>query len=171
MISAPREPVVKPVAKAVTAHSQSSHGSVNGDTSITAVLTFTIWIGCLTVGLLGFTFPYPQPQQPARETSPIMPEILQVELATDSLPARDVPPPPPDPSQPPPLMEPMILPQAPPMVAVAEPTPAIAFALPVEGPVRIVEMKQADHTLQATPVAQAPAPAPPVQAITDQSRF
>jgi periplasmic protein TonB len=166
MISAPREPEVNRIAM-VTAHPQPSRGSVEGDTSITAALTFTIWMGCLTVGWLGFSFPYARPQPPAEEASPIIAEVLQVELTSDPLPAPDTPLLP-APSQPPPLMEPMILPQPPPMIAVAGPTPAIAFALPVEGPVRIVEMKQADHTLQAKPVAQAPAPAPrpAVQPIT-----
>jgi protein TonB len=49
---------------------------------------------------------------------------------------------------------------------VAEATPAIAFPLPVEGPVRIVEANQAGHAPPAAPAAPTPAPATPVQPIT-----
>jgi protein TonB len=45
------------------------------------------------------------------------------------------------------------------LLAVAEPSPAIAFALPVEGPVRVVEPAQAAFVRPATPVTPASAPA------------
>jgi TonB family protein len=68
--------------------------------------------------------------------------------------------------EPPQLIAPVSPPQAPALIAVAEPNPAIAFALPVEGPVRIVEPKQATSARQTEASTPAPAAAPPVQAIT-----
>ena len=55
-------------------------------------------------------------------------------------------------------------PQAPALTAVAEPSPAIAFPLPVTGPVQIVEAKHAAPA-QETPVNTPPAPAPKPQTL------
>jgi len=60
--------------------------------------------------------------------------MLNVELADQPLLPPDAPPPAIDPLQPPPLQQPLTSPAAPPVTAVAAPSPAIAFALPVEDP-------------------------------------
>jgi protein TonB len=53
----------------------------------------------------------------------------------------------------------MTVPKAPPLVAVTEPSPAIAFALPVERPARVVEASQAAYAQTA---ARTNSVAPPV---------
>jgi protein TonB len=62
-------------------------------------------------------------------------------------------------------MDRIVVPAPQEMVAVAEPTSAVAFALPVEGPTRVVEAAQAVPVLRQEPAAP-PAVSPPVQAIT-----
>ena len=129
-----------------------------------SVLTLVLWTGCVTVGALGFVLPYTRPQPPARQPEPVQAEILNVELSNDPLPPLDTAPAvTPDPSQPPPLLEPVAAPVAPPMIAVAQPSPAIAFALPVEGPVRVVEAKHAAHVAPPAETRTAPVISPPVQ--------
>ena len=134
-----------------------------------SVLTLVLWTGCLTVGGLGFVLPYTRPPAPAKQPEPVQAEILNVELTNDPLPPPDVAPTPPDPTQPPPLLDPVVTPPAPPMIAVAPPSPTIAFALPVEGPVRL----STPHTAVAPPVqrlvhgqgeGRQPAPDYPMQA-------
>lgn len=136
------------------------------EVSFTTVFTLILWLGCVVIGALGYAVPYARPQPPAQNPPPVEAEVLSVELTNDPLPPPDVAPPPPDLSQPPPLLAAIVPPIAPPLTAVAEPVPAIAFALPVDGPVRIVEAKEATYVQQASPVVAAPFSAPPVQAIT-----
>lgn len=132
--------------------------------SIGSVVTLVLWTGCLTVGLVGFVLPYARPVAPPKPVPPIKAEILQVELTNDPLPPIA-----PEPrlsvSQPPPLTQLVAPPEVPPMTAVAEPS-AVAFALPVEGPVVVVEPAKASFA--AAPVAEKPAPvsALPVQVLT-----
>jgi protein TonB len=128
------------------------------------VLTLVLWTGCLAVGALGLSLSYARPQPPAQEPPPVQAELLQVELTNDPLSPLDAPPPPPGTPQPPPLPELIVTTPVPPLLTVAAPSPVIAFALPVEGPARIVEAKQAAYTRPAEPVVAPPAPA--VQAIT-----
>jgi protein TonB len=129
--------------------------------SITVVFTLTLWLGCLGVGVLGFALPYVRPSPQPKEPPPVLAEILQVELTGDFLP--EPLPVPADPAQPPPLLDLLVVPQPPPLIAVAKPSPAIAFPVPVERPVRIVEARQASPSFAKDIGA---APAPPVQAIT-----
>lgn len=137
-----------------------------GDASLVQLTTLVLWLGCLTIGAVGFAVSYARPRPPAKETPPIQARMLNVELTDEPMTEPEIVAPSPDSPEPPPLLEPMIRPEAPPLLAVAEPLPAIAFALPAEGPVRIVEAKQAAHTIQAAPIAKPPAPVPPVHAIT-----
>ncbi len=127
------------------------------------VLTLVLWTGCLTIGALGFALPYTRPLPPTKQPEPVQAEILNVELSNDPLPPPDITPAPPDPSQPPPLSDSEIAPPAPPMIAVAQPSPAIAFALPVEGPVRVVEAKQAAYVAPPAETRVDPVATPPVQ--------
>jgi protein TonB len=128
-----------------------------------SVMTLVLWTGCLTIGFLGLVLPYSCPHPPANQPEPIQAQILNVELANDPLPPPDVAPPPPNVTQPPPLSEPVVPQAAPPMIAVAQPSPAIAFALPVEGPARIVEARQATYVQPPTQTTSAPIVAPTVQ--------
>ena len=125
------------------------------------VFTLMLWLTCLFLGGLGLALPYPRPHPPQREES-VQAQPLQVELTQEPLPAPDpatpaaLPPALPDLLQPPPLPQPPI---------VAPPDPAIAFALPLEGPTRIGTANSADRTLSQTPSA-SPAALPPAQKLT-----
>lgn len=134
--------------------------------SLISFATLVIWLFCLGVGATGLLLPYARPQPPAPEPPPVIAEVLNVQLSHDPLP----PPPPrvaaPDPLQPPTIDHAVMLPAPPALVAVAEPSPAVAFALPVEGPSRIVDAAQASPVVREEPTVQVPAPPPPVQAIT-----
>jgi periplasmic protein TonB len=117
----------------------------------TTLVTLVLWVSCLTTGLLGLAVPYPLPF-PAAPSSPPM-QALQVEaelIPEPHVPMEPVPPfeglvPPPS----------LTTPPAPPTrvapIDVAEPTERFAFAVPVEGPVRLVEPTQARFTPLAAP--------------------
>ena len=130
-----------------------------------AVFTFVLWSGCLIIGFLGIVLPYTRPSPPPKEQPAVKAEVLHVELSNDPLPPI-IPQTGITPPQPPALDPvPTTMPEVPPMTTVAEPN-AVAFALPVEGPVTIVEPAKASFA--ATPVAE-PKPAvaaPPVQVLT-----
>jgi protein TonB len=129
-------------------HSAATPGEVNN----LAVFTLVLWLSCVLIGVLGFAFPYARPLPPTPPPEPFIAEQLQVELTREPLPLPDTGLPPPDEMTPP---EP---------VAVAQPSPAIAFALPVEGPTRIVEASRAEY--KRPPVTNTPAvAAPPAQTL------
>jgi TonB family protein len=149
---------------------RNSTVGAGAELSLTPVITLVLWLGCLLVGTLGFVLPYmrPHPTQPAPT---LQVEILKVELTSSPAPAAaNITPPQPDPTQPPPLFAPATPPQAPQLVAVAQPSPAVAFVLPVEAPARIVDIKQAAYSRPATKTAESPGttsgPTLPVQTLT-----
>lgn len=106
------------------------------------VATLVTWSGCLMIGGLGFLLPYDHPRPPAATPEPVQAEVLNVELTHDPLPPITSAPAA-SASLPPPLATLVVPPSAPPLTAVAEPSPAVAFALPVSGPVQIVDAAQA----------------------------
>jgi TonB family protein len=134
-----------------------------GQIPILSVVTLVVWAGCAVVGGVGLTVAYARPTPHRPEAAPIVAEILEVELthaaltpyAAEPLPAGTVP-------DPPPVFEP--IPALPEMelVAVAEPSPAIAFALPVEGPALTVDPRFASHTPPPVTERAIGAPAPQV---------
>jgi TonB family protein len=131
--------------------------------STAAVFTFVLWSGCLVIGVLGIVLPYTRPSLSPAEQPAIKAEMLQVELTSDPLPPiipQTVTPP-----QPPVLDQLPTAPEIPPMTRVAEAN-AVAFALPVKGPVTIVEPEKASFA--AAPVAEpkSAVTAPPVQVLT-----
>lgn len=128
-----------------------------------SVFTLVVWVGCTSIAVLGFAIPYARPQARPAPPQPMAVEMLKVELSHEPLPEPELPaanplalPPPPD------LVA---QPQLPQPVTVAAPSPAIAFALPVEGPVRVVEAAQAGYARSESAAAPPPA-APPVQRLT-----
>lgn len=137
---------------------------MNGETPPLQVSTLVLWLGCLAVGGLGLALPYGRPVASAKAPAPTVAEILLVELTPDPVPPPEVAPPPS--ATPPPLLEPMTTPRAPTLTPVATPSPAVAFALPVEGPTRIVEVKEAPYRQPNVPAAEATAPVTPVQELT-----
>lgn len=131
------------------------------------VVTLVLWVGCLLIGIVGSLWRYPLPAAVKAAPAPTQAEILNVALTTEPLLPPDAPPSS-DASAPPPLAEPTALPSAPPLVPVAAPSPAIAFARPVEGPTQMVDTKIAVASrIQPHPNAvAAAAPAPPVHQLT-----
>jgi protein TonB len=148
----------------VTSHSTFEQEAPSRDVSMAAVLTLILWTGCLVLGLVGVVFPYARPVAPKKPEPVLKAEMLQVELTTEPLPPI-LQTPSASPAQPPALREiPVNLPEIPPLTAVAEPT-AVAFSLPVEGPVAIVEPAKASFA--AAPIVEPKRiVAPPVQVLT-----
>jgi len=106
------------------------------DPTFLQVFTLVVWLTCLVVGLLGLWLqaqsatPKYQPPPPL-EPPPVQAEVIDVDITREPVMAADDTPPPPEampdapPESPPPLPE------------VSAPSPGLAFAVPVEGPVRI----------------------------------
>ncbi len=132
--------------------------------AFTPVVTLVLWLGCLLVGALGFAFPYARPRPPAVTAPSVQLELLQVELTRAPTPTvASVTAPPSALSQPPPLFAPAPLLPPPQLVAVERPSPAVAFAVPIEAPARIVEVKPSTllrPAPQTAPVAPSLAPSP-----------
>jgi protein TonB len=120
------------------------------------VFTLVLWLGCLLIGGLGFALHYAHPHPPQAQPPPVKVEMLEVKLTDDSQPT-------PESSPNPTVTDPLAPPQIPQPIAVAQPSPAIAFALPVKGPVRVVEARQAAYSQSTAP---APATAPGPQRLT-----
>ncbi len=121
--------------------------------SILSVFTLMLWLGCLLVGGLGFIMHYPQPHSPSAQPPPVKVEMLEVKLTDDPQLT-------PESSHNSTVTDPVAHPQIPQPIAVAQPSPAIAFALPVKGPVRIVEASHAAYSQPSTPAPATPAPQP-----------
>jgi protein TonB len=130
------------------------------------VVTMVVWMCCAAIGAFGLTTAYPAPTVRSPNVPPVQAEILQVQLAPRD---HDLPAPQPLPASPPtltpPTLQPIALPPQTSLATVAEPTPLVAFPLPLERPVRLAEPDQATlATLETTPGAN-PAPGPPVQTL------
>lgn len=124
---------------------------------VTPVFTLVLWLGCSVIAALGFALPYVRPQAAKPAAAPLQVEMLAVELSHElhelpSLPAEF--------SADAALPEAIFQPQVAQVIPVAAPSPTIAFAVPVEGPVRIVPATQASYsrpeTSRAPVVAQPP---------------
>ncbi|HEY9509368.1 MAG TPA: TonB family protein [Verrucomicrobiae bacterium] len=125
------------------------------------VFTFVLWMGCLTIGGLGFALPYLRPMPKPPEPEPVQAEFLKVELSNDPLP--DIAPAPAQVMQPT-LAPTIVQPSTVQPLLVAEPSPAIAFALPVAVPAQIVPAAQAAHSRSEN--ADAQTALPPAQTLT-----
>lgn len=160
MIANATEPKAPSASKVLPALPLSE--GVRSETTVAAVFTLVLWLTCLLVGWLGFALPYARPRPPAPAAPPVQAELIKVELVRSPAPTpANVTFPPPDTTQPPPLFAPPASPQAPQLIAVAMPSPAVTFALPIEAPARIVEVKQAAFVRPAPqPTAIAPSATP-----------
>lgn len=123
--------------------------------SLAQLTTLVIWSLCASVGLFGFVLPYQRPHA-ATQPAPMTVEMLNVQLSAvpEMQPASAAG------GQP--SAAAMNLPQVPQPVAVAEPSTAVAFALPVKNITQIADVRNASYV-------QAPAnhvTAPAVQHIT-----
>lgn len=133
------------------------------DSAMLPVTTLVTWMVCLGVGGLGFALPYTRPLAPQVEPMPTQAELLEVALTSEPLPPIDSTPlatttPPPLDSLPP-------LASTPPMLPLAQASPEVAFALPVEGPAHVVPIAQASFSRSAAQTNQFSA-APAVQSLT-----
>jgi len=111
--------------------------------STTQVATLVLWVGCLSIGVLGFVMPYSRPHRPAAEPAPVVVEKLSVDLTNEPLPPVAVHPL--DPLSPPPPPSALAEAQVSSPIAVAEAS-AVAFAVPVDGPTVVVAADQASHS-------------------------
>lgn len=140
--------------------------------SVGALFALVLWITCATVSVVGFIIPYARPQAPPPPPPPVQAEILDVRLTTHEVPV--ISPEPTRPSEPfaaPPPLEFTPPKTAPPLIAVAEATPAVAFPLPIEGPVRIVPAQEAAYVRPPAEVAAPANPAPITSALPQQITF
>jgi periplasmic protein TonB len=147
----------------------------NDDTPLAPVLTFVVWVVCLAIGLLGFLLSYSRPHRPTKAPESAKVEKLLVELSSAPAAPLENEQPPHSPSASASLSADAM---APPPIAVAEPSAAIAFAVPVEGPTRVAPFDQATYAKPSSTAAPAiqrltfgqgegrqPSPQYPMQAI------
>jgi len=132
------------------------------ETALGAVLTLVIWMGCLAVGVLGLWISYARPRPVATPLPPVQARMVNVEIASVPLSPPEVAPSLPTPAMPSAAPSPVWIPEAPPLVAVAAPSTALAFALPVEGPTRVVAPAQAAYVRPPAAVPSAPPSAQPL---------
>lgn len=93
--------------------------------------TFTLALALLSLGVgwLGLGLHYPWPRPPAPQPPPVQAQLINVEISRQApAPSSDTPPP----KQPAPAPEPQ--PDVPPLPALPQPNPAMAFAVPTEVP-------------------------------------
>ena len=126
--------------------------SVPSGVGLMPVLTLVLWLGCLVVGVFGYVLPYVRPHASA-PAKPVTVELLNVELAQDLTPPDVQRAPGPSPNS----ADAMVSPDIPPAASVAQPA-TVAFAVPVEGPVRIVDVQNANYARSAPSPAVLPAP-------------
>jgi protein TonB len=115
------------------------------------VFTLVLWLGCVAVGLTGLIAGYPRVKPIHAAPAPRF-ETLNVELTSARPPAAE-----PSPPTPPPSTAVMNLPAAPPPLPVAERSPAIALAIPIETPTTVGRMAKTSAT-PAEAMASSPAP-------------
>lgn len=132
-----------------------------------SVATLAVWLLLAGGGIIGFLVPYRHPGLAAPKIKPTQAEVIHVQLTAEPVAQLQIRQPQITPAVPPPVddVKPIT---APPLIAVAEPLPKIAFALPVTGPVRIVEASRAaSHAPRENVPAAATAPtASEVQTLT-----
>lgn len=112
------------------------------DTPLAPVLTFVAWVVCLAIGLLGFLLPYSRPHRSVKTPESVKIQRLVVELSKEPPAPSESERLPGNPRSTAPLPADAM---APPPIPVAQPSAAIAFAVPVEGPTRIVPLDQAGY--------------------------
>lgn len=129
------------------------------ETSFASVTAAVVWISCVAVGVIGFVIPYARPMFAAKALPPIQAQIVHVQLTSPDYvpsPAAAVAP------QPPRLEKASLPPAAPALTPVAAPSATVAFALPIKGPTRVVESREAAYAAPANEPQRAAANSTPV---------
>ena len=121
------------------------------EVSVLAVLTFVLWTVTCSVAAVGVLVPYVRPSSAIKKEVTISAETLQVDLTTEPIANVEDELPPASELQPPTLKPVVRAIDSPTFTAVADPK-IVAFALPVEGPVRLVKAKAAAFARPAEPV-------------------
>ncbi|MGA2605163.1 MAG: energy transducer TonB [Verrucomicrobiia bacterium] len=119
------------------------------DASLVPVATFVTWMVCLAVGILGLLLPYSRVHPFVKVPEPVKVEKLFVQLGKETITPTE------NERQPGNGGLLAALPSdemAPPPIPVAEPSAAIAFAVPVEGATRVVPFGQAAYGRPSKPV-------------------
>jgi len=148
----------------VRPQSSSFVREISSDSRFTPVVTLVLWVSCSLIGVLGFAMPYSRPLVAKAQPEPVQVEMLNVELTSEPLP--DLAPPVANSLATPPPAEAVAPPQLPQPLAVALPSAAIAFALPMEGPARIVDATQASYSTSAVSNNAVATVTLPVQTLT-----
>ena len=148
------------------AHVDAPKNRPEGAIASSAIVTLVLWTSCVLVGIIGVLVPYARPTEPVIAPPAVQAELIEVQLSNEPLPDLAQPSAPTMP-QPPDLTPAALeLPQTPALTPVAE-AAKVEFAVPVAGPVRIVEAKQATWKAPAVVTDQPPAPiVPPVRQLT-----
>jgi protein TonB len=144
-----------------------SGGQSPKESSLTPVFTLVLWTITCSISVIGVLVPYVRPHMPLRKEVTVTAEALQVQLTQEPVIQRPAELTSPPEAQPPDLrsvVQPIELPA---FTAVADPA-VVAFALPIEGPIRVVEAKVAAFASPAeSPRTNAPVVAiPPPQQLT-----
>lgn len=127
-----------------------SQGAPAHAISLTQLTTLIVWVCCGSVGLFGFVLPYAHPAKPAAP-EPLPVEVLNVQLSA----VPEVQPLSGASGQP--SAAALVIPSAPQPMAVAEPSAAVAFAIPVENIARVAAVRNASY--YQAPANQVAAPA------------
>lgn len=115
------------------------------------IVTLVLWTGCLAIGVIGALLPYPPERPPRAEPPAVTATLLEVEFTDAALPSVDSAlPSAPEIASPPALPEMSRIPPTPALVPVAQPSPTIAFELPVTGPTRVVPAEAASVSRAAS---------------------
>lgn len=116
---------------------------------LTSVATLVVWLSCAGMAAVGATLQYTRPTPKRVEPPAVQAEALRVQL-TDTPPPQWTPPPSAHFSAPPPPSNVAALPSSPAAIAVAAPSASVAFAVPVSGPVRVVDVAEAGYRGQSS---------------------
>jgi TonB family protein len=137
---------------------------VAADSRFAPVVTLVLWVSCSLIGMLGFAMPYARPLVTKAQPEALQVEMLNVELTSESLP--ELPPSSANALATPPPADAVVQPQLPQPLTVALPSASIAFAVPVEGPARIVDAAQASYSTSAVSNNAVAAATQSVQSLT-----
>jgi TonB family protein len=119
------------------------------DIGLVPVATLVICLACIVIGVMGYLYPHEPPKPPTSQPVPVESTLVNVSL-TDEQPPRLQ-----QRSDQPQMQQALAVPAAPSvpaLPAVAAPSPAIAFALPVNAPPRAAQNRAAVQRAVATQV-------------------